>query len=178
MTQFSLKNRPDLQHFQHYGQLFQAGLPRHSSRVAPRIKRRSSTDLAQNQRRRSTRRRNRHGRSMQDESARRFDRLKSAGREPTSRAALFPPALLAQDDGPNQSRNGFTSNSCAERCRSGKTCTKRFAQWQLLWENGNPPKGGTFFGRLAQRERRSLTRTRSGVQIPHRPPRDTKRPVG
>ncbi len=54
---------------------------------------------------------------MQDESARRFDRLKSAGREPTSRAALFPPALLAQDDGPNQSRNGFTSNSCAERCR-------------------------------------------------------------
>ena len=170
MTQFSLKNRPDLQRFQHYGQLFQAGLPRHSSRVAPRIKRRSSTDLAQNQRRRSTRRRNRHGRSMQDESARRFDRLKSAGREPTARAALFPPALLAQNDGPNQSRNGFTSNSCAERCRSGKTCTKRFAQWQLLWENGNPPKGGTFFGRLAQRERRSLTRTRPGVQIPHRPP--------
>ena len=33
-------------------------------------------------------------------------------------------------------------------------------------------------GRLAQRERRSLTRTRSGVQIPHRPPRQAKGAVG
>ena len=35
---------------------------------------------------------------------------------------------------------------------------------------GRPADGELRSGRLAQRERRTLTRSRSGVQIPHRPP--------
>ena len=35
---------------------------------------------------------------------------------------------------------------------------------------GQPADGELRSGRLAQRERRTLTRSRSGVQIPHRPP--------
>ena len=62
-----------------------------------------------------------------------------------------------------QIRCGFPGDSLRERAFYARIGARRKA---------------TKTGRLAQRERRSLTRTRSGVQIPHRPPRDTKRPVG
>ena len=44
------------------------------------------------------------------------------------------------------------------------------ARRRVLWENEAPPQGASMQGRLAQRERRSLTRTRSQVQILYRPP--------
>lgn len=72
---------------------------------------------------------------------------------------------------PRRAKRGVApSRSTITHCRLGCHYAGGVRKWFPLSLAEQPADGELRSGRLAQRERRTLTRSRSGVQIPHRPP--------
>lgn len=72
---------------------------------------------------------------------------------------------------PRRAKRGVApSRSTITHRRLGCHYAGGVRKWFPLSRAEQPADGELRSGRLAQRERRTLTRSRSGVQIPHRPP--------